>query len=151
MHVIWHFYCLHRSHNNVVTAWGGLPPCFSRWHLHDAYPYLSMRVMRVGVVRMISSCYANGMGICMVKETKLFSRTFKTLSGATNARGRWWARLLLDKEVVYQSKLCGSVFENGLDLRFVDCPNLTCATTLPLYGKGHYWLPRPILAWILHY
>ena len=29
-------------------------------------------------------------------------------------------------------------FENGLDLRFVDCPNLTCATTLPLYGKGHY-------------
>ena len=30
------------------------------------------------------------------------------------------------------------VFENGLDLRFVDCPNLTCATTLPLYGKGHY-------------
>ena len=23
------------------------------------------------------------------------------------------------------------VFENGLDLRFVDCPNLTCATTLP--------------------
>ena len=26
------------------------------------------------------------------------------------------------------------VFENGLDLRFVDCPNLTCATTLPLYG-----------------
>ena len=30
------------------------------------------------------------------------------------------------------------VFENGLDLRFVDCPNLTCATTLPLYGKGYY-------------
>ena len=30
------------------------------------------------------------------------------------------------------------VFENGLDLRFDDCPNLTCATTLPLYGKGHY-------------
>ena len=30
------------------------------------------------------------------------------------------------------------VFENGLDLRFVDCPNLTCATTLALYGKGNY-------------
>ena len=30
------------------------------------------------------------------------------------------------------------VFKNGLDLRFDDCPNLTCATTLPLYGKGHY-------------
>ena len=30
------------------------------------------------------------------------------------------------------------VFENELDLRFDDCPNLTCATTLPLYGKGHY-------------
>ena len=30
------------------------------------------------------------------------------------------------------------VSETGLDLRFVDCPNLTCATTLPLYGKGHY-------------
>ena len=30
------------------------------------------------------------------------------------------------------------VFENRLDLRFDDCPNLTCATTLPLYGKGHY-------------
>ena len=30
------------------------------------------------------------------------------------------------------------VFENGLDLRFDDCPNLTCASTLPLYGKGHY-------------
>ena len=29
-------------------------------------------------------------------------------------------------------------FENGLDLRFVNYPNLTCATTLPLYGKGHY-------------
>ena len=35
----------------------------------------------------------------------------------------------LDKSVVYR---------DGLDLRFVDCPNLTCATTLPLYGKGHY-------------
>ena len=31
----------------------------------------------MGVVRMLSSCYANGMGICMVKETKLFSRTFQ--------------------------------------------------------------------------
>ena len=30
------------------------------------------------------------------------------------------------------------VFENGLDLRFDDCLNLTCAATLPLYGKGHY-------------
>ena len=35
----------------------------------------------------------------------------------------------LDKSVVYRA---------GLDLRFVDCPNLTCVTTLPLYGKGHY-------------
>ena len=35
----------------------------------------------------------------------------------------------LDESVVYR---------DGLDLRFVDCPNLTCATTLPLYGKGHY-------------
>ena len=43
------------------------------------------------------------------------------------------------------------VFENGLALRFVDCPNLTCATTLPLYGKGQYSLPRPILAWSPHY
>ena len=31
---------------------------------------------------------------------------------------------------------CVCVFENGLDLRFVDCPNLTCTSTLPLYGKG---------------
>ena len=31
----------------------------------------------MGVVRMLSSCYTNGMGICMVKETKLFSRTFQ--------------------------------------------------------------------------
>ena len=30
------------------------------------------------------------------------------------------------------------VFKSGLDLRFVDCPNLTRATTLPLYVKGHY-------------
>ena len=29
--------------------------------------------------------------------------------------------------------------------------NLTCATTLPLYGKGHYWLPRSILALSPHY
>ena len=31
---------------------------------------------------------------------------------------------------------CVCVFENGLDLRSADRPNLTCATTLPLYGKG---------------
>ena len=31
----------------------------------------------MGVVRMLSSCYTNGMGIGMVKETKLFSKTFQ--------------------------------------------------------------------------
>ena len=56
---------------------GGLLRCFSRWYLHDAWPYLSMRGMRVGVVRMLSSWYANGMGICMVMEAILFSRTFQ--------------------------------------------------------------------------
>ena len=42
---------------------------------------------------------------------------------------------LVTKWCIEASVCC---FENRLDLRFVDYPNLTCATTLPLYGKGHY-------------
>ena len=31
----------------------------------------------MGVDRMLSRCYANGMGICMVMETNVFSKTFR--------------------------------------------------------------------------
>ena len=31
----------------------------------------------MGVVRMLTSCYANGMGICMVMEARLFSKTLQ--------------------------------------------------------------------------
>ena len=70
---------------------------------------------------------------------KVFSKDFsKTPLGATYMPGG-------DDELGshLMTKWCTEasvcvVFENGLDLRFVDCPNLTCATTLPLYGKGHY-------------
>ena len=31
----------------------------------------------MGVVRMLSSCYANGMGICMVMEARLFTIFFR--------------------------------------------------------------------------
>ena len=31
----------------------------------------------MGVVRMLSSCYTNGLGICMVMEARLFSKTFR--------------------------------------------------------------------------
>ena len=31
----------------------------------------------MGVVRMLSRCYANGLGICMVMEARLFSKTFR--------------------------------------------------------------------------
>ena len=55
----------------------GLPPLLPRWYLHCAWPYLLMRVMPMGVVRMLSSCYANGIGICMVMETKYFQKTFR--------------------------------------------------------------------------
>ena len=30
MHVIYHFYCLHRRHDTVITTWGGLPPLLPR-------------------------------------------------------------------------------------------------------------------------
>ena len=76
--------------------------------------------------------------MCMVKETKHFQKTFRKphqvplMPEGDDEMGnhlmmKWYT----------EASVC-VVFENGLDLRFDDCPNLTCATTLPLYGKGHY-------------
>ena len=69
---------------------------------------------------------------------KVFSKDFsKTPSGATYAEGDNEMGNHLMTKWYTEASVC-VVFKNGLDLRFVDCPNLTCATTLPLYGKGHY-------------
>ena len=69
---------------------------------------------------------------------KVFSKDFpKTPSGATYAEGDDELGNHLMTKWCTEASVC-VVFENGLDLRFVDCPNLTCTTTLPLYGKGHY-------------
>ena len=69
---------------------------------------------------------------------KVFSKDFaKTPSVATYAEGGNEMGNHLMTKWCTEASVC-VVFENGLDLRFVDCPNLTCATTLPLYGKGHY-------------
>ena len=74
----------------------------------------------------------------MVMETKYFQKTFRKpdwvplMLGGDDGLGNH-----LMMKWCTEASVC-VVFENGLDLRFVDCPNLTCATTLPLYGKGHY-------------
>lgn len=74
--------------------------------------------------------------------SKVFS---KTPSGATYAQGRWWDGWPLDDEVVCQGRCV--LFSKRIGRSCDRYSNLTSATTLPLYGKGHYWVPRPILAW----
>ena len=74
----------------------------------------------------------------MVMKTKYFQKTFRKphrvplMPGGVDELGSH-----LNTKWCTEASVC-VVFKNGLDLRFVDCPNLTCATTLPLYGKGDY-------------
>ena len=78
------------------------------------------------------------MGICMVTETKYLQRIFRKPRRVPlmPEGGDEMGNHLMTKWRT-KASVC-VVFKNGLDLRFDDCPNLTCATTLPLYGKGHY-------------
>ena len=97
-----------------------------------------MMVMPVGVDRMLNSCYAKRNGNMRGDGDKVFSKDFpKTRRVPLMPEGDNEMGNHLMTKWCTEASVC-VVFENGLDLRFVDCPNLTCATTLPLYGKGHY-------------
>lgn len=64
---------------------------------------------------------------------------YKTPLGATTALWEVLRKaIVLVKRRWYRGfSVYKNVFEKGLDLRCDRHPNLTCATTLPLYGKGH--------------
>ena len=67
---------------------------------------------------------------------KVFSKAFsKTPSGATYAEGDNEMGNHLMTKWCTKARVC-VVFENGLDLRFVDCSNLTVQPLYPCMGKG---------------
>src|SRR3954470_2897987 len=79
-----------------------------------------MRVMPVGVVRMQSRATQKGPGICMVLKATYFQRTFRKphrvplMPEGDDEMGNH----LMTKWCT-KASVC-VVFENGLDLRFVD-------------------------------
>ena len=75
-------YCLHRKHGTVMTTWGGLPPLLPRWYLHFVWSYLLMRVMLVGVDRMLKQLLRKkGREYAWWWRQSIFKRLFKNPIG----------------------------------------------------------------------
>ena len=71
----------------------------------------------------------------------------KTPSGAPNALGRCWTKVTTWGRSGVPKRAFGVCVKWWIRFMCDYRPNQTCATTLPLYGMGHYWLLRLILAW----